>query len=257
MSKGILFKLVLSITFCFLFISQSNYSIAKSVFNSETKVVSCDEPLPIFTLDEKSQPSNKEISNLCSCIWKKIPQKKWREISKKARDGSVKSEEEQFLADLFATPFREAFIACGGQKFLAETLKPTWRDTIFVNKYTVKQIFNTNHKAWVKQTERANKMQRQKGTLPCPSDPPWNALICVENEIFASFVLPYYGPQNIDKPVGLIIHYSFKDANSIDKEELQKIFNDVKKDLHPEYILNGKVAIEPTPQMTFEIVENY
>ena len=36
-----------------------------------------------------------------------------------------------------------------------------------------------------------------------------------------------------------------------------EIFNDVKKDLHPEYILNGKVAIEPTPQMTFEIAENY
>ena len=89
MSKGILFKLVLSITFCVLFLSQSNYSFAKSVFNNETKVVSCNEPLPIFALDEKVQPSNKEISTLCSCVWEKIPRKRWREISKKARDGSI------------------------------------------------------------------------------------------------------------------------------------------------------------------------
>ena len=166
-------------------------------------------------------------------------------------------EEEKFLADLFATPFREAFIACGGQKYFAESLNPTWKDTIFVNKYTVKQIFNTNHKAWLKQTERANKMQRQTGTLPCPSDPPWHAIICIENDMFISFVYPYYGPENIDKPVGLNIHYSFKDSNLINKTELKKIFDDVKKDLNPEYILNGNVATEPTPQMTFEIAENY
>ena len=64
----------------------------------------------------KAQPSNKEINTLCSCVGKKSLRKDG-EISK-ARDGSIKSEEEKFLVGLFVTPFREAFIACGDKNIL-------------------------------------------------------------------------------------------------------------------------------------------
>ena len=42
-----------------------------------------------FTLDENSKPSNKDVKNLCSCIWNKFPTDGWeREISKKIREMS-------------------------------------------------------------------------------------------------------------------------------------------------------------------------
>jgi hypothetical protein len=35
------------------------------------------EPLPAFTLGEKSNPSDAEVAKLCACIWSKLPEGGW------------------------------------------------------------------------------------------------------------------------------------------------------------------------------------
>ena len=49
----------------------------KSYFDKKQKVVFCKEPIPEFTLNYDSNPSDKEVSNLCSCIWNKFPEGRW------------------------------------------------------------------------------------------------------------------------------------------------------------------------------------
>ena len=40
-------------------------------------MVFCKEPIPEFTLNYDSNPSDKEVVNLCSCIWNKFPEGRW------------------------------------------------------------------------------------------------------------------------------------------------------------------------------------
>ena len=49
----------------------------KSYFDKEQKVVFCKQPIPEFTLNYDSNPSDKEVSTLCSCIWNKFPEGRW------------------------------------------------------------------------------------------------------------------------------------------------------------------------------------
>ena len=49
----------------------------KSYFDKSENTVYCREPLPEMRLAENANPTNKEISNLCSCIWNKNPKNSW------------------------------------------------------------------------------------------------------------------------------------------------------------------------------------
>ena len=57
----------------------SDYSKkTKSYFDQDRKHVICKEPIPIFTLKNyNSNPSDKEVATLCSCIWNKFPEGRW------------------------------------------------------------------------------------------------------------------------------------------------------------------------------------
>ena len=49
----------------------------KSYFDQNLKMVFCKEPIPEFTLNYDSNPTDKEVANLCSCIWNKFPEGRW------------------------------------------------------------------------------------------------------------------------------------------------------------------------------------
>ena len=49
----------------------------KSYFDKDQGLVFCKEPIPEFTLNYDSNPSDKEVTNLCSCIWNKFPEGRW------------------------------------------------------------------------------------------------------------------------------------------------------------------------------------
>ena len=49
----------------------------KSYFDKDLKMVFCKHPIPEFTLNYDSNPSDKEVSTLCSCIWNKFPEGRW------------------------------------------------------------------------------------------------------------------------------------------------------------------------------------
>ena len=60
----------------------------KSYFDKDQGIVFCKEPIPEFTLNYNSNPSNKEVATLCSCIWNKFPENGWeRKISIKLYKG--------------------------------------------------------------------------------------------------------------------------------------------------------------------------
>lgn len=75
-------------------------------------VVECEEPIPVFTLGEKSNPTKSQREELCSCIWAKFPVNSWeRATSEKAKNG----EKISFLYErAFPSRFRDAFKNCGG-----------------------------------------------------------------------------------------------------------------------------------------------
>ena len=49
----------------------------KSYFDKDQGVVFCKEPIPEFTLNYDSNPTDKEVATLCSCIWNKFPEGRW------------------------------------------------------------------------------------------------------------------------------------------------------------------------------------
>ena len=49
----------------------------KSYFDKDQGLVFCKEPIPEFTLNYDSNPTDKEVTNLCSCIWNKFPEGRW------------------------------------------------------------------------------------------------------------------------------------------------------------------------------------
>ena len=78
------------LTFSLFIFMTFNLNAADSYFDKSEKTVVCKEPLPIFTLGENSNPSNKQVRTLCSCVWNEFPTTGWeRETSEKIRTGIV------------------------------------------------------------------------------------------------------------------------------------------------------------------------
>jgi hypothetical protein len=55
-----------------------------SYFDKTKKEVVCKEPLPIFTLSEKSDPTNLQVQKLCTCIWNNFPENGWEHNTSKS-----------------------------------------------------------------------------------------------------------------------------------------------------------------------------
>ena len=78
-------NIMLSFIYCFLI---STASADNSYFDKKKRMVICKEPLPEFTLAEKSNPSDLEVKKLCTCIWQQFPSNGWeQQTSIKIRQG--------------------------------------------------------------------------------------------------------------------------------------------------------------------------
>jgi hypothetical protein len=76
--------------------------------------VHCSEPLPVFTLGEKSTPTKDQEAALCACIWQSLGS--WeREVSKKITEGK-QSEVSGLHMRAFPSRFGSAVKKCGGMK---------------------------------------------------------------------------------------------------------------------------------------------
>ena len=83
----------------------------KSYFDKKQKVVFCKEPLPEFTLNYDSNPSDKEVATLCSCIWSKFPEGRWeREEARRLFKGGQPNMQTRSLGDRFGKSLK----VCGG-----------------------------------------------------------------------------------------------------------------------------------------------
>jgi hypothetical protein len=76
--------------------------------------VRCKEPLPTFTLGEKSNPTKAQEAALCACIWQNLGG--WeRDVSTKIAKGR-ESEISQMHLRPFPARFGSALEKCGGMK---------------------------------------------------------------------------------------------------------------------------------------------
>lgn len=74
----------------------------------------CKEPLPVFTLGEKSNPTEAQEAALCACIWQNLGS--WeREVSENIAKGK-ESEVSQLHLRAFPARFGSAIEKCGGMK---------------------------------------------------------------------------------------------------------------------------------------------
>ena len=102
--------------FIFLFLSSSIANAqtpfrSRSYFDSSQKVVICKEPLPEFTLNYDSNPSQSQTKKLCSCIWNKFPNPGHeRETAIKIFNG----EDPGWWVKAFIPKFNKAVKSCGG-----------------------------------------------------------------------------------------------------------------------------------------------
>ncbi|UDL90191.1 hypothetical protein LGH82_01990 [Mesorhizobium sp. PAMC28654] len=70
----------------------------------------CKQPLPEFTLGEKSNPTSDQLTHFCDCVWSKFPDGGWeQETSKKIRAG----EDPGWRGRAFNQRFSTAFEDCG------------------------------------------------------------------------------------------------------------------------------------------------
>lgn len=76
--------------------------------------VQCKEPLPTFTLGEKSNPTKAQEAALCACVWQNLGG--WeRDVSMKIAKGR-ESEVSQVHLRAFPARFGSALEKCGGMK---------------------------------------------------------------------------------------------------------------------------------------------
>jgi hypothetical protein len=74
----------------------------------------CKEPLPTFTLGEKSKPTKAQEATLCTCIWQNLGS--WeREVSTKIANGHEK-DVSALQMRAFPSRFGRALEKCGGMK---------------------------------------------------------------------------------------------------------------------------------------------
>ena len=83
----------------------------KSYFDKDQGLVFCKEPIPEFTLNYDSNPSDKEVTNLCSCIWNKFPEGRWErnEMRRIFKGGNPNLKTRGFLPRM-----GKAMKVCGG-----------------------------------------------------------------------------------------------------------------------------------------------
>ncbi len=83
----------------------------KSYFDQNLKMVFCKEPIPEFTLNYDSNPTDKEVANLCSCIWNKFPEGRWeRDEMRRIFKGGDPTWQTQGMFNRFG----KAMKVCGG-----------------------------------------------------------------------------------------------------------------------------------------------
>jgi hypothetical protein len=82
--------------------------------SAKPKEVQCKEPLPTFTLGEKSNPTKAQEAVLCACIWQNLGG--WeRDVSTKIAKGR-ESEVSQMHLRAFPARFGSALEKCGSMK---------------------------------------------------------------------------------------------------------------------------------------------
>lgn len=104
-----------AMTICAVIIASAGNAIAQTVqesfFDQKKKEVVCAEPLPIFTLGEKSNPSSQQIKTLCSCIWNTFPADGWeRNTSRLIRT----NQDPGWRGRALVSRFGDAIKSCGG-----------------------------------------------------------------------------------------------------------------------------------------------
>ena len=83
----------------------------KSYFNQKLKMVFCKEPIQEFTLNYGSNPTDKQVESLCSCLWNKFPEGRWeREELKRLFNGGEPNWKTRGMMGRFG----KAMNVCGG-----------------------------------------------------------------------------------------------------------------------------------------------
>lgn len=82
-----------------------------SYYDNSTRSVICKEPLPTFTLSEESNPTDRDVARLCTCIWQSFPDDGWEQkTSHKIRVG----EDPGWQGRALVSRFGAALADCGG-----------------------------------------------------------------------------------------------------------------------------------------------
>jgi len=82
----------------------------KSYFDKKERVVKCKEPIQEFTLDYDSNPTDKQVEKLCSCVWNKFPEGRWE---RKEMRRMFKGEEPNRYTKKMVGRFGKAMKVCG------------------------------------------------------------------------------------------------------------------------------------------------
>ena len=86
---------------------------AESFFDQKKKAVICAEPLPIFTLGEKSQPTEQQVKELCGCMWNSFPKDGWEQRTSQL----IRNKQDPGWSNkgrAFISRFGDAMKACNG-----------------------------------------------------------------------------------------------------------------------------------------------
>ena len=84
---------------------------AESFFDQKKKEVICAEPLPIFTLGEKSKPTEQQVKELCSCMWNSFPKDGWEQRTSQL----IRNKQDPgWRGSAFVSRFGDAIKACNG-----------------------------------------------------------------------------------------------------------------------------------------------
>lgn len=76
--------------------------------------VRCKEPLPVFTLGEKSKPTQEQVTALCACIWGNLGN--WERSTSEKIVAGKKTEVSEMYMRAFPSRFGSALEKCGGMK---------------------------------------------------------------------------------------------------------------------------------------------
>ncbi len=89
-------------------------TIAHSTATFSDGVVNCSEPLPRFTLGEHSNPTNKQASDLCACIWSEMETAEKSIMERAGFKGGDESKISDSEMDKITAAFHRSMLNCGG-----------------------------------------------------------------------------------------------------------------------------------------------